>query len=212
MNRNISHSVLVLVAALAAACSSSEDMTGNGMAADGSSNAPFTILGTPGNGVMNTDASYGEYTAYINVPGKWSVTTAKGLANVYPSSGVGPTTVIVQVGENWGAMRENVLTLTTQGVGRRAAGDSDYKLSIVQAGNPSLESISTQQWMWAEEAIKNADNAKAQAELSNLRNQINPHFLLNTLNNIYALTAFDAPKAQEAIQELSKMLRHILYD
>ena len=69
-----------------------------------------------------------------------------------------------------------------------------------------------QQWMWADEAIKNADNAKAQAELSNLRNQINPHFLLNTLNNIYALTAFDAPKAQEAIQELSKMLRHILYD
>ena len=69
-----------------------------------------------------------------------------------------------------------------------------------------------QQWMWAEEAIKNADNAKAQAELSNLRNQINPHFLLNTLNNIYDLTAFDTPKAQEAIQELSKMLRHILYD
>jgi LytS/YehU family sensor histidine kinase len=69
-----------------------------------------------------------------------------------------------------------------------------------------------QQWMWADEAIKNADNAKAQAELSNLRNQINPHFLLNTLNNIYALTAFDTPKAQEAIQELSKMLRHILYD
>ena len=143
MNRYISYNALVFVAALAAACSSSEDMTGNGMAADGSSNAPFTILGTPGNGVMNTDASYGEYTAYINVPGKWSVTTAKGLANVYPSSGVGPTTAIVQVGENWGAMRENVLTLTTQGVGRRAAGDSDYKLSIVQAGNPSLESIST---------------------------------------------------------------------
>ena len=142
MNRYISYNALVFVAALAAACSSSEDMTGNGMAA-GESTAPFTILGTPGNGVMNTDASYGEYTAYINVPGKWSVTTAKGLANVYPSSGVGPTTAIVQVGENWGAMRENVLTLTTQGVGRRAAGDSDYKLSIVQAGNPSLESIST---------------------------------------------------------------------
>ena len=70
----------------------------------------------------------------------------------------------------------------------------------------------SQQWIWAEEAIKNAENAKAQAELSNLRNQINPHFLLNTLNNIYALTAFDTPKAQEAIQELSKMLRHILYD
>lgn len=57
-----------------------------------------------------------------------------------------------------------------------------------------------------------AEQAKKEAELSNLRSQINPHFLLNTLNNIYALTAFDAAKAQEAIQDLSKMLRHILYD
>ena len=69
-----------------------------------------------------------------------------------------------------------------------------------------------QQWYWAERALKNAEAARIDAELSNLRNQINPHFLLNTLNNIYALTAFDTSKAQEAIQELSKMLRHILYD
>ncbi len=38
------------------------------------------------------------------------------------------------------------------------------------------------------------------------------HFLLNTMNNIYALTAFDTEKAQKAIIDLSKMLRHILYD
>ena len=50
------------------------------------------------------------------------------------------------------------------------------------------------------------------AELINLRQQVNPHFLLNTLNNIYALTAFDTEKAQKAIIDLSKMLRHILYD
>lgn len=50
------------------------------------------------------------------------------------------------------------------------------------------------------------------AELNNLRNQLNPHFLLNTLNNIYALTAFDTDKAQQAIQELSRLLRHLLYD
>ncbi|WP_353756534.1 histidine kinase [Prevotella sp. LMAG:51] len=48
--------------------------------------------------------------------------------------------------------------------------------------------------------------------MKNLRNQVNPHFLLNTLNNIYALTAFNQQKAQEAILELSGMLRHILYD
>lgn len=61
------------------------------------------------------------------------------------------------------------------------------------------------QWQTAEEARK-------EAELSNLRSQINPHFLLNTLNNIYALTAINTQKAQEAIQYLSKMLRHMLYD
>ena len=70
----------------------------------------------------------------------------------------------------------------------------------------------SQRWYWAEKARNKAEAARTDAELSNLRNQINPHFLLNTLNNIYALTAFDTPRAQEAIQELSKMLRHILYD
>lgn len=63
-----------------------------------------------------------------------------------------------------------------------------------------------------EQARQKAETAKTQAELSNLRSQINPHFLLNTLNNIYALTAFDTTKAQTAILELSKLLRHILYD
>lgn len=141
MNRNISYSVLVLATTLVAACSSSEDMIGNeGIV--GESNAPITILGSPANSVVNTGASYGEYTAYINVPGKWSIATSKGLANVYPSVGEGPTTAVVQVGENWGDVRENVLTLTAQGTSRRAAGDSDYKLSIVQSGNPELDSIS----------------------------------------------------------------------
>ena len=142
MNRYISYSALVFVAAFAAACSSSEDMTGNEATGSESSNVPMTILGVKGNGIVSTGASYGEYTAFINVPGKWSVETTQGLANVYPSVGEGPTTAVVQVGENWGAMRENVLTLTTQGAGTRAAGDSDYKLLIVQAANPSLDSIS----------------------------------------------------------------------
>lgn len=54
--------------------------------------------------------------------------------------------------------------------------------------------------------------SRTEAELKNLRNQLNPHFLLNTLNNIYALIAFDADKAQTAVQELSRLLRHVLYD
>ena len=67
-------------------------------------------------------------------------------------------------------------------------------------------------WQFAEEARLKAEAAHAEAELKSLRSQINPHFLLNTLNNIYALTAIDTERAQEAIQQLSKMLRYLLYD
>ena len=70
----------------------------------------------------------------------------------------------------------------------------------------------TQRWQHLEEARKEAEAARAEAELSNLRNQLNPHFLLNTLNNIYALIAFDQEKAQMAVGELSKLLRHALYE
>ena len=67
-------------------------------------------------------------------------------------------------------------------------------------------------WHHNEEARLAAEAATTEAELRNLRSQINPHFLLNTLNNIYALTAIDQTRAQNAIQQLSKLLRHILYD
>ena len=83
-------------------------------------------------------------------------------------------------------------------------------LAVFAAGATAL--ALARRWVTAEQSLKELEAARAQAELRNLRNQINPHFLLNTLNNIYALTAFDTAKAQETIQELSKMLRHILYD
>lgn len=49
-------------------------------------------------------------------------------------------------------------------------------------------------------------------ELKNLKNQLNPHFLFNTLNNIYALIGISAPKAQLAVHELSQLLRYVLYE
>jgi len=69
-----------------------------------------------------------------------------------------------------------------------------------------------QRWQHMEEARREAEAARAEAELSNLRNQLNPHFLLNTLNNIYALIAFDQDKAQVAVGQLSKLLRYVLYE
>lgn len=57
-----------------------------------------------------------------------------------------------------------------------------------------------------------SEAARNEAELENLRAQIKPHFLLNTLNNIYALITLNQEKAQWALLELSKLLRHILYN
>lgn len=48
--------------------------------------------------------------------------------------------------------------------------------------------------------------------LNYLRYQISPHFFMNTLNNIHALVDIDPEKAKKSIVELSKLIRHILYD
>ena len=55
-----------------------------------------------------------------------------------------------------------------------------------------------------------AENTKQQLE--SLRYQINPHFLMNTLNNIHALVDIDPEKAKESIEEFSKMMRILLYE
>ena len=82
---------------------------------------------------------------------------------------------------------------------------------VISATIATLSRLSFK-WYRADRIRRDSEAAQVEAELKTLRWQINPHFLLNTLNNIYALTAFDTQKAQESIQELSKMLRHILYD
>lgn len=67
-------------------------------------------------------------------------------------------------------------------------------------------------WHYAEKKLLEVKREKTEAELKNLKYQMNPHFLLNTLNNIYALIEFDSRKAQNAVQELAKLLRHVLYE
>ena len=51
-----------------------------------------------------------------------------------------------------------------------------------------------------------------QAEMDYLKYQINPHFFMNTLNNIHALIDIDTEAAKDNVIELSKMMRYVLYD
>jgi sensor histidine kinase YesM len=53
---------------------------------------------------------------------------------------------------------------------------------------------------------------EVEAELAWLKNQINPHFLFNTLNNISSLTQIDADKAQNTVMQLSDLLRYAMYE
>jgi two-component system, LytTR family, sensor kinase len=65
------------------------------------------------------------------------------------------------------------------------------------------------------ERIRNMENEiirHREAELSFLKNQINPHFLFNTLNNLYGLALKKSDEAPETILKLSSILRYILYE
>ena len=63
-----------------------------------------------------------------------------------------------------------------------------------------------------EEALKELEHQHLQSELQYLKYQINPHFFMNTLNNIHALVDMDAGKAKRTIVELSKLMRYVLYE
>lgn len=67
---------------------------------------------------------------------------------------------------------------------------------------------------WNEMELKRqAESQKSvEAELVWLKNQLNPHFLFNTLNNISSLIQVDADTAQESIGQLSDLLRYALYE
>lgn len=71
---------------------------------------------------------------------------------------------------------------------------------------------STTSWYTAEASRKELERSRSEAELQNLKNQLNPHFLFNTLNNIYSLIAISQERAQEAVHDLSRLLRYVMHD
>lgn len=87
----------------------------------------------------------------------------------------------------------------------------DYTLMILVAGL-SVAIKMTGNWYRMESERRELEKGRAEAELKNLKNQLNPHFLFNTLNNIYSLISFSPEKAQHAVHDLSRLLRYVLYD
>lgn len=59
---------------------------------------------------------------------------------------------------------------------------------------------------------KAVENEKLQSELRFLKEQINPHFLFNTLNNLYYLAHTNSPNTKDVIAKLSQMMRYMIYE
>lgn len=74
----------------------------------------------------------------------------------------------------------------------------------------SIKSVRDQ--LDAKDREKNLIKEKLETELKFLKNQTNPHFLLNTLNNIYALARKKSDDTAEAVMRLSELLRFMLYE
>jgi len=69
-----------------------------------------------------------------------------------------------------------------------------------------------QDWFELDARRKEIEHEKLIAELNFLKAQINPHFLFNTLNNLYYLAYSKSDNTTEVIDKLSKMMRYMIYD
>jgi two-component system LytT family sensor kinase len=67
-------------------------------------------------------------------------------------------------------------------------------------------------WRRSKEAYQSLMLEKVETELKFLKAQLNPHFLFNTLNNLYYLATVKSEKAPQAILSLSEMLEYLLHD
>ena len=68
------------------------------------------------------------------------------------------------------------------------------------------------QWLLKQKEFLQAQQEKITAELQLLKAQVHPHFLFNTLNNIYSFSLDRSPKTPELILKLSSLLSYMLYD
>jgi two-component system LytT family sensor kinase len=85
-----------------------------------------------------------------------------------------------------------------------------YGLVLFYMASISLRFI--QKWQEDEKRNREIEKEKITSELTFLRQQINPHFLFNALNSIYAMTINTSETASNTILKLSSILRYMLYE
>jgi len=94
-------------------------------------------------------------------------------------------------------------------VGYYVADNQTYALTAIGCG---LVFKLVEDWFRHQQERRALLSEKTTAELAFLKSQINPHFLFNTLNNIYALAYTRSDAAPGAILKLSELMRYMLYD
>jgi len=92
-------------------------------------------------------------------------------------------------------------------------------LSFIQIGAVSTVLMGSvvglkvfQKWIKDVQHMNELHQTSLKTELEQLKSQVNPHFLFNTLNNLFVLTKTDPEKASQVILGLSDLLRYQLYD
>jgi hypothetical protein len=84
-------------------------------------------------------------------------------------------------------------------------------ISLLIAGFNTAIAV-TNKWALEEQAREEIEKEHVESKLAFLQNQVNPHFLMNTLNNIHSLIEVDQQLAQNAVLKLSLMMRYLLYE
>jgi len=89
---------------------------------------------------------------------------------------------------------------------------ADYLIfSILLIGASTTLKIASR-WITEENKRRDIEKEQLKTELALLRHQVNPHFLMNTLNNIHALIDINVETAKDAVIKLSVLMRYLLYD
>lgn len=83
---------------------------------------------------------------------------------------------------------------------------------IILAMSLSMTIKLSSKWIKEKEHQQMLISAQREEELNSLKSQLNPHFLFNSLNSIYALIDVSPQRAKESVHELSHMLRYVLYE